>query len=91
MQSSPARTNYPNAMDEIRTPQSPEDDQWAGPDANLPLPEIDPNDTRPVVIVAPELRGQLDAVVYRTPDDTDETYQSRCELFALILANTRED
>ncbi len=78
-------------MDDIRNPHPPGDDQAADLDASPPLPEIDPNDTRPVVIVAPELRGQLDAVVFRHADDTDETYRSRCELFALILENARED
>jgi hypothetical protein len=37
------------------------------------------------VIVAPELRGRRDFVVVREPDETDEDYQSRCELLALLL------
>jgi hypothetical protein len=69
-------------MDDIRSPQPPDDDQAHN---DLPLPEIDPNDTRPVVIVAPELRGQRDFVVVRRPDDSDEDYRRRCELMALIL------
>ncbi|MDR3658287.1 MAG: hypothetical protein P4L48_22325 [Mycobacterium sp.] len=91
MQSPPPLTKYLSTMDDIRPPQPPENDPAPNLDASPPLPEIDPNDTRPVVIVAPELRGQLDAVVVRTADDTDETYQSRCALFALILENARED
>jgi hypothetical protein len=40
---------------------------------------------RPTVIVAPELRGRHDFAVTREPDETDEEYQSRCELVALLL------
>ena len=63
----------------------PEDDPSPNPDASPPLPVIDPNDTRPVLIVAPELRGQRDIVVVRQPDDTDQDYEQRCEPMALIL------
>lgn len=72
-------------MNEIRVPQLPPD-----LDDERSRPDIDPNDTRPVIIVAPELRGQLEATVVRHMDDTDETYRSRCELFALILESARE-
>jgi hypothetical protein len=63
------------AMNEIRPP--------------LPVdePQSDPGLTefRPTVIVAPELRGRRDFLVIREPDETDEDYQSRCELVALLL------
>jgi hypothetical protein len=69
--------NHRATMPEIRPPQP------------LPLPDIDPLllEARPVVYVARELRGQLrgDFVVTRHTDDTDAEYQSRTELFALLL------
>lgn len=47
-------------------------------------------DTRPTVIVAPDVLGQ-DAVVVRHPEDTDSEYQSRCELFALLLEHSEKE
>jgi hypothetical protein len=38
-----------------------------------------------VVIVAPEVRSRRDFTVIGEPDDTDEDYQSRCELVTLLL------
>ena len=63
------------AMNEIR-PRLPVDE-----------PQSDPGlaELRPTVIVAPELRGRRDFAVIREPDETDEDYQSRCELVALLL------
>jgi hypothetical protein len=40
---------------------------------------------RPTVIVAPELLDRRDFVVVREPGETDEDYQSRCELVALLV------
>jgi len=55
------------------------------------VPHSDPGvtDVRPTVIVAPELRGRQDFCVVREPDETDEEYQSRCELFTLLLDHRR--
>ena len=55
------------------------------PPQDPPLPDIDPDDLRPVVIVASELRGRRDFDVVREDDDTDEDYASRCALVSLIL------
>jgi hypothetical protein len=50
-------------------------------------PQAGPGSTeiRPTVIVVAELRGRRDFAVIREPDETDEDYQSRCELLALLL------
>jgi len=63
------------AMNEIRPPLPVEE----------PRPDPSSAEFRPTVIVAPELRGRQDFVVIREPDETDEDYQSRCELVALLL------
>jgi hypothetical protein len=51
---------------------------------DTPHPELAPPGTPPHIAVAP---GVLDDqhVVIRDEDDTDESYQSRCELVALML------
>jgi hypothetical protein len=54
-------------------------------------PEFDMNDVRPTVIVAPELRGRHDFVVVRDPDDTDADYESRCNLFKLLLDHVERE
>lgn len=66
---------YSFLMNEIRPPPPVEE------------PQSDPGSTefRPTVIVAPELRGRRDFAVIREPGETDEDYQSRCELVALLL------
>jgi hypothetical protein len=49
-----------------------------------PPSELAPAGTPPHIAVAPGLLDQ-EHVVIRDADDTDESYQSRCELVALML------
>ncbi len=63
-------------------------DMTTKPVRNAPVstgPEFALPAARPTVIVAPELRGRRDFVVVREPDETDAEYQSRCDLFAVLL------
>jgi hypothetical protein len=64
-----------SGMDTTTSPDLPAGEQ----------PELDLSDTWLVVIVAPEVRSRRDFTVIREPDDTDEDYQSRCELVTLLL------
>jgi len=63
----------------------------AAPAAESDEPEFDTSDIRPTVIVAPELRGQRDFVVVRDPDDTDADYETRCNLFKLLLDHVEKE
>jgi hypothetical protein len=74
-------TAYPFLMNEMRPPLPA-----GGPQSDLGSTEL-----RPTVIVAPELRGRRDFAVIREPDETDEDYQSRCELVAVLLDHSKKD
>jgi hypothetical protein len=47
-------------------------------------PDLAPPGTPPHIAVAPGVLGRTLTVV-REPDDTDEGYQRRCELLAVLL------
>jgi hypothetical protein len=57
------------------------------PDA--PHPELAPAGTPPHIAVAPGLLDH-EHVVIREDDDTDETYQSRCDMVAALLDYARK-
>jgi hypothetical protein len=66
-------------------------DDTSHPEPESPRTDSASRDIRPVVIVAPELRGRRDSVVIREQDDTDADYQSRCDLVALLLNHAEKD
>jgi hypothetical protein len=52
-------------------------------------PELAPPDSPPHVAVAPGLLDQ-EHVVTREPGESDERYQSRCELLAAVLKYAKQ-